>query len=58
MNVCADCDQELTQEEKDTYRFRCEICEDILYYRLKNWRQGKLDMQFDLMFDRREQSVH
>ena len=53
-----DCRDELTEIEKELYQFRCEICEDVLFYRLKKFREGKPDMQLEIMFDRRAHSVH
>ena len=49
---CVDCHTELTTNEREYYEFRCEICEDQLFHRIQNWREGGEDVHLNLMFNR------
>lgn len=52
--ICADCDDPLSAEEAHYYVWRCETCEAFWLERLKAWKAGAKDEEFDRMFERQK----
>lgn len=47
---CRECSQVLNEEEIHYYESRCEQCEIKWMDRIKAWRDGGEDKEFDLLY--------